>query len=96
VVGDLVLALHRPVYVTGVEIKLEEANQSSDASLFLENYTSTELGNGWEEFRIPIADFVADGLQLDQIAIPFALWIPMAVDGTFPQVDIFFDAIRLE
>jgi hypothetical protein len=65
-------------------------------SLFLENYTSTDLGNGWEEFRIPIADFVADGLELDQIAVPFALWNPTDADGNFPPVDILFDAIRLE
>jgi beta-glucanase (GH16 family) len=94
--GDLVFALNRPANATGIEIKLEGVNQSSDGSLFLENYTSTDLGNGWEEFRIPIADFVADGLQLDQIAVPFALWNPMDADGNFPQVDILFDAIRLE
>ena len=94
--GHLVFALHRPASVTAIEIKVEGANQSSDGSLFLENYTSTDLGNGWEEFRIPVADFVADGLQLDQIAIPFALWNPMDVDGNFPQADILFDAIRLE
>ena len=94
--ADLLFALNRPANVTGIEIKLEGANQTSDGSLFLENYTSTDLGNGWEEFRIPIADFVANGLELDQIAVPFALWNPTDADGNFPPVDILFDAIRLE
>lgn len=94
--ASLVFALKRPDTVTRLEIKLEGANQSSDGSLFLENYESTDLGDGWEEFRIPLADFVADGLLLDKVVIPFALWNPMTDDGQFPQASILFDAVRIE
>ena len=93
--SDLVFAIKMPEIVTGLEVKIEGLNPS-DGSMFLENYTPTDLGDGWRQYRIPLADFVADGLQLDQIKIPFALWNPMAADGSFPEVDILFDAIRFE
>jgi len=93
--SDLVFAIKKPDTITGLEVKIEGSNPS-DGSMFLENYTPTDLGNDWEEYRIPMADFVADGLSLDQIVIPFALWNPMAANGSFPEVDILFDAIRFE
>jgi beta-glucanase (GH16 family) len=93
--SDLVFAIKKPEIVAGLEVKVEGLNPS-DGSMFLENYTPTDLGNGWEEYRIPLSDFVNDGLLLDQITIPFALWNPMAADGSFPEVDILFDAIRFE
>jgi hypothetical protein len=64
--------------------------------MFLVNYTATDLGNGWEEYRIPVADIVAEGLSLEQVSIPFALWNPVDSEGNFPAVDILFDAIRME
>ena len=93
--SDLVFAIKKPEIVAGLEVKVEGLNPS-DGSMFLENYTPTDLGNGWEEYRIPLSDFVNDGLLLDQITIPFALWNPMTADGSFPEVDILFDAIRFE
>lgn len=94
--SDLVFALKRPAVVTSLEVKIEGESSTNDGSIFLESYTSTDLGNGWEEFKIPLADFVADGLALTMIEIPFALWNPKATDGTFPQVNILFDAVRIE
>ena len=74
-----------------------ESNGGADAgSMFLVNYTSTDLGNGWEEYSIPLADFVADGLDLSAVHIPFALWNPIDSQGAFPEVNILFDAIRLQ
>ncbi|MCH1445172.1 MAG: fasciclin domain-containing protein [Luminiphilus sp.] len=93
--SDLVFAIKMPEIVTGLEVKIEGLNPS-DGSMFLENYTPTDLGDSWRQYRIPLADFVADGLQLDQIKIPFALWNPVAADGSFPEVDILFDAIHFE
>lgn len=64
--------------------------------MFLVNYASTDLGNGWEEYRIPVTDIVNEGLSIDEVFIPFALWNPVDVNGNFPEVIILFDAIRFE
>lgn len=92
---ELVFAIKKPSIVANLEVKLE-GDDGSAASMFLINYTSTDLGNGWEEYRIPIADIVSGGLSLDQVTIPFALWNPVDADGNFPEVNILFDAIRIE
>ena len=92
---DLVFAIKKPSIVANLEVKLE-GDDGSAASLFLVNYTSTDLGNGWEEYRIPIADIVSGGLSIDQVTIPFALWNPVDSDENFPEVNILFDAVRIE
>ncbi len=93
--GALVFAIKKPDVVANLEVKLE-GDDGSAASMFLVNYSSTDLGNGWEEYRIPVSDIVSEGLSLDQVTIPFALWNPVDSNGEYPQVDILFDAIRLE
>ncbi len=93
--SDLVFAIKKPAVVANLEVKLEGSDGSA-SSMFLVNYTATDLGNGWEEYRIPVADIVAEGLSLEQVSIPFALWNPVDSEGNFPAVDILFDAIRME
>ena len=53
------------------EIKLD---LSQIASVYLIDYTSTPVANGYVEYSIPIADFI--NLDLSEIKIPFALWNP--------------------
>ena len=93
--GDLIFAIKKPTVVANLEVKLEGADGSA-ASMFVVNYTATDLGNGWEEYRIPMADIANEGLSIDQVTIPFALWNPVDADGNFPEVNILFDAIRFE
>jgi hypothetical protein len=93
--GDLIFAIKKPTVVANLEVKLEGADGSA-ASMFVVNYTATDLGNGWEEYRIPMADIANEGLSIDQVNIPFALWNPVDADGNFPEVNILFDAIRFE
>jgi uncharacterized surface protein with fasciclin (FAS1) repeats/beta-glucanase (GH16 family) len=93
--GDLIFAIKKPTVVANLEVKLEGADGSA-ASMFVVNYTATDLGNGWEEYRIPMADIANEGLSIDQVTIPFALWNPVDADGNFPEVNILFDTIRFE
>jgi beta-glucanase (GH16 family) len=93
--SDLVFAIKKPAVVADLEVKLE-SNGGGAGSMFLVDYSSTDLGNGWEEYRIPLADFVAAGLVLEELTIPFALWNPVDTNGDFPAADILFDAIRFE
>ncbi|MBT8449857.1 MAG: family 16 glycosylhydrolase, partial [Gammaproteobacteria bacterium] len=94
--ADLVFAIKKPASVADMEVKMESNGGADAGSMFLVNYTATDLGNGWEEYRIPLADFVADGLDLSGVHIPFGLWNPVDAQDNFPAVDILFDAIRLE
>ncbi len=93
--GDnLVFAIKKPASITNYEVKLEGA--STAASMFLQNYSSTDLGNGWEEYSIPLSDFTDAGLDLSTLTIPFALWNPQDDGGNFLDVTVLFDNIRFE
>ena len=93
--GDnLVFAIKKPASITNYEVKME--GTGSAGSLFLQDYTSSDLGNGWEEYSIPLADFVGVGLDLSEMTIPFALWNPQDDGGNFLDVTVLFDNIRLE
>ena len=92
--GNLIFALHKPSVVHDIEIKLE--GTASAGSVQLVDYTPVDLGDGWEEYSIPMADFDAEGLDLSSVTIPLALWNPVDDGGSFPQADILIDAIRVE
>ncbi len=92
--GELVFALHYPSDFKDAEVKLESSGQASAAAVFLVNYTPTDLGDGWVEYRIPMTDF--QGLDLSDLRIPFALWNPTNQDDTFLTGDILVDNLRLE
>ena len=51
------------------EIKLE--SPSTNATVFLTNYTATDVGQGFLEYRITLVDFTE--LDVSQISIPFAI-----------------------
>ncbi len=65
-------SINKPASLTHGEIKLE--SPSTNAVVFLENYTGTDVGQGFVEYSIPLADFT--GLDLTKLSIPFSLWNP--------------------
>ena len=89
--GSLVFSINKPVDLVDAEIKLEST--STDAAVFLVNYTPTAtLADGYVEYTIPLADFV--GLDFTEIKIPFAFWNPVDAGGGFPAADVLLDNIH--
>ena len=89
--GSLVFAINLPSTIVDAEIKLESV--SSDAAVFLTNYTPTNtLSNGYVEYTIPLSDFA--GLDFTDIKIPFAFWNPVDASGGFPAGDVLIDNIH--
>ncbi len=80
-------SLNKPANITNAEIKLE--SPSTNAVVFLTDYTGTDAGEGFIEYSIPLADF-AD-LDLTQITIPFAMWNPQDDNQEFVQATILID-----
>jgi beta-glucanase (GH16 family) len=58
---------------TDAEIKLEST--STNASIFLKNYTGTVVAEGFTEYAISLSDF--SGLDPSELTIPFAMWNPL-------------------
>jgi beta-glucanase (GH16 family) len=77
-----------------VEVKLESSNQTSNAAVFLTNYESTPLSDGWVQYTIPMSDF--SGLDLSKLKIPFSLWNPMSAPETYFEGNILVDNIRIQ
>ncbi len=92
--GNLHFSIHTQADLNDVEIKLESPNQATSAAVFLVNYTGTDIGNGWIEYSIPLADF--SGLDLSELAIPFAMWNPMDTNGDFVPMDILVDNLYIQ
>lgn len=90
--GTLVFSLNKPAELFDTEIKLEAVSNS--AAVFLTNYTSTEVDNGFVEYRIPLADFT--DLDFTEIRIPFAFWNPVDAAGAFSPFDVVIDNIYWE
>lgn len=86
----LIFALHKPDELADAEIKLEST--SNDAAIFLIDYESTELENGFVEYAIPLSDF--QGLDLVQLRIPFAIWNPVNADGEFVPFTVLIDNVH--
>ena len=86
----LVFALNKPENLVDAEIKLE--SPSSNAAIFLIDYESTELTNGFVEYAIPLGDFT--GLDLIQLNIPFALWNPVDANGDIVTATVLIDNLH--
>jgi len=86
----LVFALNKPESLADAEIKLE--SPSTEAAVYLIDYESTELANGFVEYVIPLSDF--EGLDLIQLSIPFAIWNPMDVNGEFIAATVLIDNLH--
>lgn len=82
-------SLNKPATVANLEIKLE--SPALGVSVFLKDYISTPVSNGFEEYSIPLSDFV--DLDLTQIHIPFATWNAQDEAGGFVEALILVDNI---
>jgi len=85
-------SINKPASLANGEIKLE--SPTTNAAVFLENYTGIDVGQGFVEYTIPLADFT--GLDLTKIKIPFSLWNPKDsyqnfVAGTVLIDNLYFD-----
>lgn len=86
----LIFSLQKPAELIDAEIKLESTD--SDATILLSDYQSTTSESGFEEYKIPLSDF--DGLNLNTLNIPFALWNPVNSNGEFVQATVLVDNIH--
>ena len=90
--GKLRFSLKIPDEMKDIEIKLESV--STAVSLFLKDYSGVDVGNGFLEYTIPLADF--EGLSLADFKIPFALWNPKNESGEYFAGDIWLDNVYFE
>ncbi len=89
--GFLHFSLNAPADLASLEIKLESV--ATSFSVFVEDYTADDLGNGFVEYSIPMSDFI--GLDLADLKIPFAAWNPMDSNGEFVAFDLLIDNIYM-
>jgi len=85
----LKFSLNKPASLVNAEIKLE--SPANNASVFLEDYTGSPVAEGFVEYTIPLADFT--GLDLTQIAIPFAMWNPKGAYQNFVAATVLIDNV---
>ncbi|MEQ8518001.1 MAG: family 16 glycosylhydrolase [Cytophagales bacterium] len=93
-VGNLYFSINTQADLNDMEVKLESPN--SNASIFIVDYQATDLGNGWLEYSIPMADFENSGLDLSDVVVPFAFWNPRNSNGDFAAMDILIDNIYVQ
>lgn len=82
-------SLNKPAFLTNAEIKIE--SPSTNAVVFLRDYTATDAGQGFQEYTIPLADYL--GLDLTQISIPFSMWNPQDDSQSFVEGTVLIDRI---
>ncbi|MEJ2594023.1 MAG: glycoside hydrolase family 16 protein [bacterium] len=85
----LKFSLHKPESLVNAEIKLE--SPSTNATLFLEAYNGSPVGEGFMEYTIPLGDF--QGLDLTEITIPFAMWNPQDASQNFVTANVLIDNV---
>ncbi len=90
--GNLRFSIHKPAELADIEIKLESV--ATAVSLFLKDYSGTDVGDGFLEYTIPMSDF--EGLDLTDLKIPFALWNPVDANGDYIAVDVLLDNVYFE
>ena len=71
------------------EIKLEAG--TTNAFVYLADYTGTELTDGFVEYTIPLTDF--PGLDLTGLTIPFSIWNPQDESDAFVEAAVLIDNI---
>lgn len=76
--------------IVDAEIKLE--SPSTNAAVYLINYTPTTVEQGFLEYGIPLTDF--EGLDISQLTIPFAMWNPKDADDNFAVSRLLIDNIH--
>jgi len=82
-------SLLRPMSLDDCEIKLEGVGNS--AIVMLKNYSGTPSSNGFEDYTIPLSDFV--GLDLTEVRIAFAMWNAVDAGGNFSPAKTYVDNV---
>jgi hypothetical protein len=85
-------SLKLPVDLNDAEIKLE--GTSTDATVYLANYTGEDVGTGFFAYTIPLGDFV--GLDVSDINIPFAMWNPQNTAQEFIGGEVLIDNLYFD
>ena len=85
-------SLKLPSDLTDAEIKLE--GPSTDAAVYLINYTGMDVGDGFLEYTIPLADFT--DLDVSAVNIPFAMWNPQNSAMEFVGGEVLIDNIYFD
>ncbi|MHC4439756.1 MAG: glycoside hydrolase family 16 protein, partial [Planctomycetota bacterium] len=92
--GNLIVMLDVPENIADFEVKLESAGGFGSVNLL--DYPSEPVDNNYDKFTIPLADFVALGLKLESLTIPFALWNPKGIGGEYTGGNVLVDNIYFE
>lgn len=82
-------SLYQPASLADAEIKLERP--TTNAAVFLINYSGIEVDQGFLEYRIPISDF--SGLDLTNVSIPFSVWNPQDSNQEFTVGTVHVDQL---
>jgi beta-glucanase (GH16 family) len=90
--GNLVFSVQLPDDLADAEIKLESV--SANTSVFLADYNSEAVDNGFVEYTIPLADF--PDVDFSEFTIPFSFWNLVDESGAFAPFDVHIDNIYLE
>ena len=85
-------SLKLPDDLTDAEIKLE--GPSTDAAVYLINYSGVDVGDGFLEYTIPLADFT--DLDVSAVNIPFAMWNPQNSAMEFVGGEVLIDNIYFD
>jgi beta-glucanase (GH16 family) len=92
--SDLVFSIKKPSEISDFEIKLESGD--GNGKCYLINYSGAPVANGFEEYRIPLEDFVSQELNLSNLMIPFSIWNPMNSEGAHQSGTILLDKIYFD
>ncbi|MFY0607208.1 MAG: glycoside hydrolase family 16 protein [Cyclobacteriaceae bacterium] len=86
----LKFSLHKPQNLINAEIKLE--SPKTNAFVYLKDYSGTDVGSGYLEYSIPLADYT--GLDLTNITIAFSIWNPQDATDSFTSGTVLIDNIH--
>jgi len=92
--GHLIVSLIIPSEITDFEVKLESIGGVGSVNLL--DYPPVALAKGFFQYTIPLADFTALGLNLDQLTVPFSLWNPKDENGNYVKGDALIDNLYFE
>lgn len=87
---NLAFAFRSDVDLLDAEIKLESPN--GGVSLFLKDYTATDVSKGFKEYVLPLSDFI--DLETNNITVPFSIWNIETEDGG--KLRLLVDNVRFE
>jgi hypothetical protein len=89
--STLKFSMIKPSDFYDAEVKLE--SPSTNATIFLKDYTPIAISNGFVEYTVPLSDFT--GLDLTNLSVAFALWNAVDSNQGYVDADVHVDNIHL-